>query len=63
VSGLRLRNLSTVTTPGSGKVLSIDNNGDVILVNDVSGDLLAMLNELKTEIKQLKEQVNLMAKN
>jgi hypothetical protein len=33
------------------------------MVIDVGGDLLAMLNDLKTEIKQLKEQVNLIAKN
>jgi hypothetical protein len=33
------------------------------LLIDVSADLLAMLNELKTEIKQLKEQVNLIAKH
>ena len=63
VSGLRLRNLSAVTTPGSGKVLSINGSGDVILVNAVNDDLLAMINEFKTEIKLLKEQINLLAKN
>ncbi|MFN8234978.1 MAG: hypothetical protein U0X89_02490 [Bacteroidia bacterium] len=97
VSGLRLRNLSVLTTPGLGKVLSINNNGDVILVNDIGGvsvnstcttpqttfevngtittkqliianenqkqDVTAMLNELKNEIAQLKEQLNQITKN
>lgn len=36
ISGLRLRNLTTISQ-SNGNVLSVDNNGDVILVNDVGG--------------------------
>ncbi|HQX69157.1 MAG: hypothetical protein ACO1G1_08305 [Bacteroidota bacterium] len=56
ISGLRLRNLST-TSNSNGKVLSVDNSGDVILVRDNSVELIAMIKQLQQQVNSLQQKL------